>query len=59
MSLLGGVSAIVTPVVDSLLGPLLNPILNNLLNMLGISLTNVNVGANLTCGQTGEAYLVI
>ena len=59
VSLLGGVSAIVTPVVDSLLGPLLNPILNNLLNMLGISLTNVNVGANLTCGQTGEAYLVI
>ncbi|QJI15264.1 hypothetical protein HKK58_22805 [Pseudomonas sp. ADAK22] len=59
VSLLGGVSAIVTPVVDGLLGPLLNPILNNLLNMLGISLTNVNVGANLTCGQTGEAYLVI
>ncbi|MBT0626517.1 hypothetical protein KIH32_21635 [Pseudomonas fluorescens] len=59
VSLLGGVSAIVTPVVDSLLGPLLNPILNNLLNMLGISLANVNVGANLTCGQTGEAYLVI
>ena len=59
VSLLGGVSAIVTPVVDNLLGPLLNPILNNLLNMLGISLANVNVGANLTCGQTGEAYLVI
>ena len=45
--------------VDGLLGPLLNPILNNLLSMLGISLVNVNVGANLTCGQTGEAYLVI
>ncbi|WP_248751381.1 pilus assembly protein TadG-related protein [Pseudomonas sp. MWU15-20650] len=59
VSLLSGVSAIVTPVVDNLLGPLLNPILNNLLNMLGISLANVNVGANLTCGQTGEAYLVI
>ncbi|WP_448653129.1 pilus assembly protein TadG-related protein [Pseudomonas fluorescens] len=59
VSVLGGVSAIVTPVVDNLLGPLLNPILNNLLNMLGISLANVNVGANLTCGQTGEAYLVI
>lgn len=58
-SLIGGVSAIVTPVVDNLLGPLLNPILNNLLNMLGISLANVTVGANLTCGQTGEAYLVI
>ncbi|UNM20713.1 hypothetical protein K0P33_04355 [Pseudomonas sp. ArH3a] len=59
VSLLGSVSAIVTPVVDNLLGPLLNPILNNLLNMLGVSLANVNVGANLTCGQTGEAYLVI
>lgn len=59
VALIGGVSAIVTPVVDNLLGALLNPILNNLLNMLGISLANVNVGANLTCGQTGEAYLVI
>ncbi|WP_248732303.1 pilus assembly protein TadG-related protein [Pseudomonas sp. MWU13-2517] len=59
VSLLSGVSTIVTPVVDGLLGPLLNPILNNLLNSLGISLVNVNVGANLTCGQTGEAYLVI
>ncbi|WP_455929952.1 pilus assembly protein TadG-related protein [Pseudomonas fluorescens] len=58
-ALLSGVSAIVTPVVDGVLGPLLNPILNNLLSMLGISLVNVNVGANLTCGQTGEAYLVI
>lgn len=59
VSLLSAVSAIVTPVVDNLLGSLLNPILNNLLNMLGISLANVNVGANLTCGQNGEAYLVI
>ncbi|MGB3127246.1 MAG: pilus assembly protein TadG-related protein [Pseudomonas sp.] len=59
VSLLGSVSAIVTPVVDNLLGPLLNPILNNLLNSLGISLANVNVGANLTCGQSAGAYLVI
>ncbi|MFQ6594964.1 MULTISPECIES: pilus assembly protein TadG-related protein [Pseudomonas] len=59
VSLLSGVSAIVTPAVDGLLGSLLNPILNNLLNSLGISLANVNVGANLSCGQTGEAYLVI
>lgn len=59
VSLLSGVSAIVAPVVDNLLGPLLNPILNNLLNSLGISLVNVNVGANLTCGQAGGAYLVI
>ncbi|MHA6573093.1 pilus assembly protein TadG-related protein [Pseudomonas yamanorum] len=56
---ISGVGAIVTPVVDNLLGPLLDPILNRLLNTLGISLVNVNVGANLTCGQKGGAYLVI
>ncbi len=33
--------------------------LNNLLLNLGIDVNNVNVGANLTCGQTGKAYLVI
>ncbi|WP_439863319.1 pilus assembly protein TadG-related protein [Pseudomonas antarctica] len=59
VALIGGVNNIVSPVVDNLLGSLLNPILNNLLSMLGISLANVNVGANLSCGQTGGAYLVI
>lgn len=58
-SAISGVSNIVTPVVNNLLAPLLDPILNNLLNGLGISLVNVNVGANLTCGQKGGAYLVI
>ncbi|QJI32562.1 hypothetical protein HKK55_28960 [Pseudomonas sp. ADAK18] len=59
VSLLSGVSSIVIPAITSLLSSLLDPLINNLLNNLGISLVNVNVGANLTCGQTGEAYLVI
>ncbi|KRP59378.1 pilus assembly protein TadG-related protein [Pseudomonas orientalis] len=59
VSLLSGVSTLVTPVLNNVLSPLLNPILNNLLNSLGISLSSVTVGANLRCGQTGEAYLVI
>jgi uncharacterized membrane protein len=58
-SLLSGVSTLVTPVLNNALSPLLNPILNNLLNSLGISLASVTVGANLSCGQAGEAYLVI
>lgn len=59
VSLLSGVSTLVTPVLNNVLNPLLNPILNNLLSSLGISLASVTVGANLSCGQTGEAYLVI
>ncbi|WPN98933.1 pilus assembly protein TadG-related protein [Pseudomonas sp. MUP55] len=59
VALLSGVNALVTPVLNNALSPLLNPILNNLLNSLGVSLANVTVGANLSCGQTGEAYLVI
>lgn len=59
VALLSGVNALVTPVLNNALSPLLNPLLNNLLSSLGISLANVTVGANLSCGQTGEAYLVI
>ncbi|AZF45902.1 pilus assembly protein TadG-related protein [Pseudomonas sp. R2-7-07] len=59
VSLLSGVSTLVTPVLNNALSPLLNPILNNLLNSLSISLASVTVGANLSCGQAGEAYLVI
>ena len=46
-------------VTDGLLSPLLDPLLNNLLQSLGINLMDVDVGANMTCGQTGKAYLVI
>lgn len=47
------------PLITSVLSPLLDPVLNNLLSSLGINLMDVEVGANLTCGQTGKAYLVI
>ncbi|OLF55700.1 pilus assembly protein TadG-related protein [Pseudomonas chlororaphis] len=58
-SLISGVSNILQPLISNLLGPLLDPLLNNLLSALGINLMSVEVGANLTCGQTGKAYLVI
>ncbi|MEB0046883.1 MULTISPECIES: pilus assembly protein TadG-related protein [unclassified Pseudomonas] len=58
-SLINGVSAILQPLITNLVSPLLDPLLNNLLNNLGINLMDVDVGANMTCGQTGVAYLVI
>lgn len=58
-SLIGDVTNKLLPVVTNLLAPLLDPLLNNLLKSLGINLMDVDVGANMTCGQTGKAYLVI
>jgi uncharacterized membrane protein len=58
-SLISDVTAILQPLITSLLSPLLDPLLNNLLKALGINLMDVDVGANMTCGQTGKAYLVI
>ncbi|MEN5046395.1 pilus assembly protein TadG-related protein [Pseudomonas koreensis] len=58
-SLISDVSSRLLPVVTSVLSPLLDPLLNNLLKSLGINLMDVDVGANMTCGQTGKAYLVI
>jgi uncharacterized membrane protein len=58
-SAISGVSNLLTPLITGLLSPLLDPLLNNLLSGLGINLMDVEVGANLTCGQTGKAYLVI
>ncbi|MBC3779673.1 pilus assembly protein TadG-related protein [Pseudomonas sp. SWRI99] len=58
-SLIGDVSTRLLPVVTGLISPLLDPLLNNLLSGLGINLMDVDVGANMTCGQTGKAYLVI
>lgn len=57
--LISGVSDILQPLITNLLSPLLDPLLNNLLSSLGINLMDVDVGANMTCGQTGKAYLVI
>ncbi|MGB8924568.1 MAG: pilus assembly protein TadG-related protein [Pseudomonas sp.] len=58
-SLISDVTAILQPLITNLLSPLLDPLLNNLLKALGINLMDVDVGANMTCGQTGKAYLVI
>ena len=58
-SLISDVTAILQPLITNLLSPLLDPLLNNLLKSLGINLMDVDVGANMTCGQTGKAYLVI
>ncbi|WP_213942199.1 pilus assembly protein TadG-related protein [Pseudomonas sp. dw_612] len=57
--LISDVSNILQPLITNLLSPLLDPLLNNLLKSLGINLMDVDVGANMTCGQTGKAYLVI
>ena len=57
--LISDVSNILQPLITNLLSPLLDPLLNNLLKGLGINLMDVEVGANMTCGQTGRAYLVI
>ncbi|MBK5413525.1 pilus assembly protein TadG-related protein [Pseudomonas sp. TH31] len=58
-SAISSVTALLMPVITNLLSPLLDPLLNNLLSALGINLMDVDVGANMTCGQTGVAYLVI
>ncbi|QHF48690.1 pilus assembly protein TadG-related protein [Pseudomonas sp. S49] len=58
-SLISDVTSKLLPVVTNLISPLLDPLLNNLLKGLGINLMDVDVGANMTCGQTGKAYLVI
>jgi hypothetical protein len=58
-SLISDVTTILQPVITNLVSPLLDPLLNNLLKGLGINLMDVDVGANMTCGQTGKAYLVI
>ncbi|GGK20583.1 Uncharacterized membrane protein [Pseudomonas koreensis] len=58
-SLISDVTSRLLPVVTGVVSPLLDPLLNNLLKSLGINLMDVDVGANMTCGQTGKAYLVI
>jgi uncharacterized membrane protein len=58
-SLISDVTNRLLPVITGALSPLLDPLLNNLLKGLGINLMDVDVGANMTCGQTGKAYLVI
>lgn len=56
---LSAVRAIIDPIINLLLKPLLTPLINNLLTTLGISLVDVEIGANLTCGEGGRAQLVL
>jgi uncharacterized membrane protein len=62
LSILGGlINALVGDVgslLTDFLSPLLDPVLNGVLDQLGISLANVNVGANLSC-HPGQAVLVM
>ncbi|UCR86898.1 TadG family pilus assembly protein [Pseudomonas chlororaphis] len=59
LTALNSVVSLLATAIGTLLGPLLDPLLNNVLAVLGIDLGKVEVGANLTCGQTGRAYLVL
>ena len=58
-SAISTVAGILNPIIKNLLSPLLTPLINNLLSTLGISLVDVQVGANLNCGQGGRAQLVL
>lgn len=58
-SAISTVAVILNPIIKNLLSPLLTPLINNLLTTLGISLVDVQVGANLNCGQGGRAQLVL
>ena len=53
------ISGLLNPVIQKLLSPLLDPLINNLLSALGISLVDVQIGANLSCNQGGRAQLVL
>jgi len=53
-----GVTNLVGAVIKSTLSPLLDPLLNSLLSNLGIDVTRIDVGANLSC-HPGQAQLVI
>lgn len=57
--LLTDVTKVLLPLVTTLLSNVLNQAVQTVLDLLGISLGNAQIGANLSCGQTGTAYLVI
>lgn len=57
--LINGLVSTLSGTLSLILSPLLDNLINNVLLTLGINLNQVDVGANLSCGQTGLAYLVI
>jgi uncharacterized membrane protein len=56
--LLNGLLNNITSLISGLLSPLLDPLLNQLLSLLGIGVSNVQVGGNLSC-HLAQAGLVI
>ncbi|RON58397.1 pilus assembly protein TadG-related protein [Pseudomonas frederiksbergensis] len=58
-TLVSGVLTLLTTTLNSILSPLLDNLLNTVLKTLGIEVGKIQVGANLSCGQPGKAYLVI
>lgn len=44
-------------IVTGLLAPVLNPILNTLLGILGVNLANAELGAKMTCGDSGAMLI--
>ena len=59
LSTLSNVTTQLVSGISGLLAPLVDPIVDGLLLNLGIDVNKVDVGFNLTCGQKGNAYLVI
>lgn len=57
-TILNSVSSLLVTTIKSVLGPLLDTVLDTILRGLGISINEVDVGANLSC-HAGRAYLVI
>jgi hypothetical protein len=57
--ILNGVNTTLGTVIQGLLSPLVDPILDALLSNLGITLNEVDVGANLSCKPPGRPSLVI
>lgn len=59
VALMNQISGVLVTTIQNLLSPLLDPIVNTLLQALGISLSNAEIGANLSCNQGGRAQLVL
>lgn len=58
-NILSGLITAISNIIGTLLSPIVDPLLNGILNLLGITIDNVDVGANLSCGQGGRAQLVL
>ena len=59
LSIVDGVLDLLTSTLNTILSPLLDNLLNKVMQTLGIDVAKSQVSANLSCGQTGKAFLVI